>query len=304
MKEIKFAVFTDLHYDHIHDGFSRMEEFIGKISRDEIDFIVDLGDFCSAKEENKKLLDMLSETKKPHYHLLGNHDSDVFLKEEVLNFLGMKSSYYSFSYGNVKFIALDACYIQNGEEFIHYFKRNYNDTKGIYPVIPPEQLAWLKSQLSEDYDFFVILSHHSLENDFARRGVHNRREVQQIINTANASGKKVLLCINGHDHGDSNKKIGDTCYFGLNSMSYQWFGAEYQHFSYEIELHRRYPFLQNIVMYKEALHAVITITEAGDVEIEGMEGSYQTVKPEELGLGESWNGRSISPNISSMVSLD
>ena len=31
MKEIKFAVFTDLHYDHIHDGDRRIQSFIDSV---------------------------------------------------------------------------------------------------------------------------------------------------------------------------------------------------------------------------------------------------------------------------------
>ncbi|MDP4091424.1 MAG: hypothetical protein Q8930_19440 [Bacillota bacterium] len=31
MDEIKFAVFTDLHYDHIPDGGRRLQEFVNKV---------------------------------------------------------------------------------------------------------------------------------------------------------------------------------------------------------------------------------------------------------------------------------
>lgn len=40
---IKFAVFTDLHYDHIPDGEQRLDEFIDSIRGENLDFIMSLG---------------------------------------------------------------------------------------------------------------------------------------------------------------------------------------------------------------------------------------------------------------------
>jgi predicted phosphodiesterase len=304
MQQIKFAVFTDLHHDHIHDGGQRLENLICLVSQEEVDFIIQLGDFCSPKEDNRWLLDMLESIGKPCYHVIGNHDSDVSSKEEAMTFLGMDNSYYSFRYGQVKFVVLDACFIQNEYGYEPYSKKNYGSTEGLYPVIPQEQLNWLENQLSEDCPYFVVLSHHSLENGFKKRGVYNRNEVQELINNANASGKKVLLCINGHDHADSIEKLGQTYYFGLNSMSYIWFGPEHRHFCYSDEIHRQYPLLKDIVMYQDGAYAVITIKENGDFEIQGMERGYHTVSPRELGIEGTWNGRNITPNISSLKILN
>jgi predicted phosphodiesterase len=97
MNKIKFAVFTDLHYEHIPDGYERMKNFINNIKDEEVDFIIELGDFCNPKEENKFLLNMLDNMGKPHYHVIGNHDSDAFPKETVMNFLQMDNTYYSFT---------------------------------------------------------------------------------------------------------------------------------------------------------------------------------------------------------------
>lgn len=44
MDEVKFAVFTDLHYDHIPDGDRRLQKFINKVHKKNIDFIIELGD--------------------------------------------------------------------------------------------------------------------------------------------------------------------------------------------------------------------------------------------------------------------
>jgi 3',5'-cyclic AMP phosphodiesterase CpdA len=300
MNRIKFAIFTDLHYEHIPDGRERIENFINNIKDVDVDFIVQLGDLCSPKEENKFLLDMLDSTGKPHYHVIGNHDSDSFPRENVMRFFKMDNAYYSFRYGKVKFIVLDTCFIKTDKGYEPYFKKNYNKTKDIYPVIPDYELKWLEEQLTDNSKYYVIFSHHSFQNEFAKRGVYNRDEVRNLINEVNNTGKKVLLCVNGHDHGDSLEKIGQTYYFGLNSMSYIWFGPQYEHFCYSDEIHEKYPFLKDMVLYKEGLYSIITITKNGGIEIQGTNGHYQNISPTELGLGTIWNGRSILPIISSL----
>ncbi|MGH4124317.1 MAG: metallophosphoesterase family protein [Clostridium sp.] len=300
MDRIKFAVFTDLHYEHIHDGSQRIENFINNAREAEVDFVIELGDFCSPKEENQGLLDMLDSIGKPHYHLMGNHDSDLFTKEKVMEFLQMDKSYYSFKYGKIKFIVLDTCFIKTDNGYEPYYKRNYNMTKNIYPILPDYEFKWLESQLTDDSEYYVIFSHHSFENEFAKRGVYNSNEVRDLINRINLTGKKVLLCINGHDHGDSLKEIGQTYYFGLNSMSYIWFGPQFEHFCYSDKIHKQYPFLKDLVLYREGLYSIITITENGGFDIQGMNGHYQNISPKELGIEGLWNGRPILPIISSL----
>lgn len=300
MDRIKFGIFTDLHYEHIHDGRQRIENFITNAREAEVDFVIELGDLCSPNEENQVLLNMLDSIGKPHYHLMGNHNTDLFTKKDVTDFLQMDNSYYSFKYGKVRFIVLDTCFIKTDKAYEPYCKRNYEKIKGIYPIIPDYEFKWLEYQLNDDSEYYVIFSHHSFENEFAKRGVYNRESVRDLINRVNLTGNKVLLCINGHDHGDSLKKIEQTYYFGLNSMSYIWFGPQFEHFCYSDEIHKQYPFLKELVLYREGLYSIITITENGGIEIQGMNGHYQNISPKELGLEDVWNGRSILPTISSL----
>jgi 3',5'-cyclic AMP phosphodiesterase CpdA len=300
MNRAKFAIFTDLHYEHIHDAYQRLENFTAKVRNSDIDFVIQLGDFCVPKEENRFLLNMLDSIGKPIYHVIGNHDSDLLPRDEVMKFLKMDNSYYSFKKGKMKFIVLDTCFIKTDNGYEPYYKRNYDKSKDIYPILPDYQFKWLEEQLNDDSEYYIIFSHHSFENEFAKRGVYNRLEVRDLIDSVNDSGKKVLLCVNGHDHGDSLEKIGQTYYFGLNSISYIWFGPQYEHFCYSNEIHEQYPFLKDLVLYEEGLHAVITITEDYGIDIEGMRGDYQNITSKDLGLGDMWNGRSILPVVSSL----
>jgi len=303
MDSVKFAVFTYLHYDHIHDGYERLENFITNVKNLDIDFVIQLGDFCMPKEENLFLLDILDSVGKPYYHTIGNHDSDSFPREEVMKFLKMDNSYYSFKMDKIKFIVLDTCFIKTDNGYIPYCKRNYDKTKDIYPILPDYEISWLAEQFNDDSEYYIIFSHHSFENEFAKRGVYNKGEVRYLINRINDTGKKVLLCVNGHDHGDSLEKIGQTYYFGLNAMSYIWVGPEYEHFPYSKEIHENYPFIKDVVLYNEGLYAIVTINKDGGIHIQGINGSYQNITPKDLGIGDRWNGRSILPRVSSLKDI-
>lgn len=300
MDKIKFAVFTDLHYDLIPDGDRRLRKFIDKTKKMDIDFIIELGDMCHPAYENRIILDMLKDAGVPCYHTLGNHDSDAFSREQVMSFLGMKNNYYSFVKDNIKFIVLDACYIKNLEGYAPYYKKNYAKSSDRYPYIPPEELIWLKNELNDDIKYYMVFSHHSLANEFQKRGVANRQEVQLILEDANSKGKTVLMCMNGHDHGDAAVDINGICYYTLNSISYIWHGLKETH-SYSDEIHEKYPWLKDMIMYEEGLFATVTISHNGELKLEGMRGSYQNITPIDVGiLNNMWNGVSVEPIVSSI----
>lgn len=112
---IRFAVFTDLHYDHIPDGDRRIKEFLETVRLKNPDFIMSLGDLCYPAAENRKVIDALEQSGVPVYHTIGNHDTDQYSLEEVMDFLKIESSYYSFLIDDVKFIVLNTCYIRMGK---------------------------------------------------------------------------------------------------------------------------------------------------------------------------------------------
>lgn len=300
MDRVKFAIFTDLHYDHIPDGNRRLQEFINKVKKTDIDFIIGLGDICYPIEENRVILEALEKTGVPCYYTIGNHDSDVFSREQIMRFLGMKNNYYSFAKGNIKFIVLDTCYIKRADGYTPYYKRNYDKTSDSYPYIPPEELSWLANELNDNYDYYILFSHHSLANEFAKRGVMNREEVRAILEKANGTRKRVLMCMNGHDHGDAAVDINGICYYTLNAMSYIWHGLK-ETYNYSKEIHERYPGLKDMILYKDALHAIVTILDDGQLKIEGMRGDYQNIIPSDVGIWNNmWNGVSIEPIVSPM----
>lgn len=300
MKEIKFAVFTDLHYDHIPDGARRLKFVIDSAKKDHVDFVIELGDLCYPIRENRIIFEKLSQLGVPVYYVMGNHDSDAYTKEEVIKFWGINQSYYSFLVGNVKFIVLDSCFIKTEDGYESYFKRNYDKTTDAYPFIPPNEMAWLKNELADEDKYYLIFSHHSLANDYMKRGIFNREEVRKILEERNRKSRQVLLCMNGHDHGDALYEINGIHYYTLNAMSYIWHGIK-ETFNYSESVHAKYPYLKDMILYEEGLHAIVTIKDDGHVKIEGMTGHYQNITPDDIGLGYQWNGVSIKPVVSSLI---
>lgn len=296
---MKFAVFTDLHYDAIHDGDRRIREFINSVKRENVDFVIELGDLCYPTDDNKHIIIQLKELGVPCFFNVGNHNSDAYQIDVVVKFFNMENGYYSFVFGNVKFIVLDANYIKTSNGSEPYCRRNYDKTMDDYPYVPRQEIEWLKNEIEDEQFYYVIFSHQSLSNDLMKRGISNREEVRTILEQRNSNGKKVLFCMNGHDHGDDMKVINGIYYYTLNSISYIWHGIK-ETFNYSNEIHKKYPYLKDLILYEEPLHVIVTIDEDMNVQIDGMEGHYQNVTPKDIGMGNRWNGVSIEPKTSSL----
>lgn len=235
----------------------------------------------------------------PCFFSVGNHNSDTYPIAVVLKFLGLEKGYYSFIFGNVKFIMLDANHIKTSNESEPYCRRNYDKSTGDYPYVPIEEIEWLRNEIEDEQFYYVIFSHQSLSNDFMKRGITNREEVRAILDQRNSKGKKILFCMNGHDHGDDVKVINGIYYYTLNSVSYIWHGIK-ETFNYSNEIHKKYPYLKDLILYEQPLHVIVTINENMNVHIDGMEGHYQNVTPKDIGMENRWNGVSIEPRASSL----
>lgn len=287
---MKFCVFTDLHYDVIPDGDRRIHDLLADCKRQQVDFILELGDLCHPTEENRTVLTAFQNAGFPCYFSLGNHNIDFCPPETALEFLGLNCGHYTVIKDHVKFVFLNAA---------------YTDAPNPAPYIPPEQLCWLKQEISDDRYFYVICTHQSLHNSFVTakgkpRGIINRAEIRAILEQRNQENKRVLLCMNGHDHGNALKIIGGIPYYTLNSASYFWQDIRPM-YPYSPEVHRKYPYLKNMVLYQEPLHSIVTIDTAGTVEITGMHGHYLTVTPNDIGMEPIWDGVSVLPQTLSLT---
>lgn len=287
---IKFLVFSDLHYDDVADGDKRIEDILTCARKRELDFIVSLGDLCNPIKENQKVLEKFNSLGVPFYHVIGNHETDNCKLSEISDFFSMKNTYYSVLSNEYKLIFLNTCYMRKGEKEEGYYKNNYKNSSSVYPIVPEKEIRWLQEELNDGMKY-IIFSHHSLINDFVRRGVDNREDIQKLF-----IGKSVVLCVNGHDHGDNYSLEDGISYLTVNSANYVWLGSQ---IASSEALQEKYSYLHGMLQYKQAMSAYIEIDDS-EIRICGMEGEYRIrhYLTEALKAGAGHMGYSIKKRVS------
>lgn len=287
---IKFLVFSDLHYDDVEDGDKRIENILANARDRELDFIVSLGDLCKPVAENRKVLEKLNSLGVPFHPVIGNHETDESDLSTITEFYSLNAPYYSVVYGNYKLIFLNTCYLmENGTEKA-YYKRNFKNSSSVYPIVPTDEIRWLQDELN-DGKKCIVFSHHSFANEFMKRGVSNKSTIQKLFHE-----NPVLLCLNGHDHGDSFACIDGVSYMTVNSANYAWMGIQ---IASSKSLMEKYSYLHGMLQYAQAMSAYIEIDDH-EIRIFGEEGCYLSVTPDDIELYDyKWNGVSVKPRISS-----
>lgn len=289
---IKFAICTDVHQDIIHDATKRMNSFIEEAQNENVDFIIQLGDFCFPIDENQPFVDSWNLFEGDKYHALGNHDMDVSSKAVTQKFWGMEKSYYSFDQGEFHFIVLDPNYYVDDGEFIDYNNGNYYAHAGSRANIPPQQIEWLKKDLEATEKLTVVFSHQSLEKE---RSIKNQVEVRKILEQANLKSKKVIACFNGHNHDDNHTELNGIHYIRINSTSYKWVGNKYEFAGrYDDKTNESRPSLKYTIPYTDAIMAIVEMDSKGILTIKGNQSTFVPPGPEELGISKEVALPSIS----------
>lgn len=282
--KIRIGLITDVHKDIIHDADSRLQAFVDAMNREPVDAILQLGDFCIPKPENRGFLAIFDSFRGPRYHVLGNHDMDGgHSREQAVAFLGMKSRYHSFDLGGHHFIILDA-----------------NDKppgwKSGYPAfIAADQLAWLREDLEKTTLNTFILSHQSLERPAC---IDNQAEVRAILQAARmpTGEAKVAACLNGHWHIDHHRVIDGIPYIHVNSASYFWLGAKFKHERLPAELAKRFPLVSITAPYTDPLFTVM------EIDAENRRFSLRACTSDWMGPSPSALGHQTAPGEESTVS--
>jgi len=237
---------------------------------------VSLGDLCFPTENYRPVVERLNRCGIPVHHTIGNHDVQDWDVARSLRFLGKERPYEAFTAGAYKFIILDTCYWKSDTGEYHF--PNKKRIPSIYPVLPEEQLAWLEEQLADGMQY-IIFSHMSLVNPFARRGIANKEAVQRLL-----EGKDVRLCMNGHDHGSDLKWVQGVPYYTLSSASqFCWWGGDPPGSE-----------VRNL-FYRDPLHVIVEV-DGDEIRILGMESEFLGLKPEDVGVFDyRWNGVDVHP---------
>ena len=264
--KIRFGIISDLHYDLMHDGERRAQQFIDTMNDEAPDFIIQLGDFCVPKPENDRLLEIWDQFRGESYHVLGNHDTDGgYNKEQTLSYWRMPARFYSFEKNGFHFVVLD------GNE-----KSETKTINGYPRTIASEQQEWLKTDLRKTSLPCVIFCHQGLDN--SNNGLDNGMEIRYLLEQINheAGFKKVLLVFSGHHHLNYHNEINGIHYVQINSASYYWVGEEYRAEDLPDPIYNAHPILRHTLVYEDPIWAVVTIDSVENIIINGSESSLES----------------------------
>ncbi|EAR02034.1 metallophosphoesterase family protein [Maribacter sp. HTCC2170] len=292
--ELNFGIIADVHKDLMPDANRRLEEFISEANQREVDFIIQMGDFCMAEEENTAFMNIWETYKGPKYHVLGNHDMDRHSKKEMLDYWGMPKTYYSYDFQGFHFVVLDANFLFQDGKFIDYEKANFYVDSSLRTFIDDAQIEWFKADLEATKLPTVVFSHQSLWH--YEWGVKNRLALQRIME---AQKEKVICCMNGHNHIDFHHYQNGIDYIEINSASYQWMSDKYRSTErYSKELYEEYKWLANLAPYKDPLYAFATLNPKGSLIIEGVKSEWMPPSPFDIGKPKGILGSQLSAEIS------
>ena len=288
-QSVKFGICADIHKDIMHDADLRLKAFIEEASKKELDFIIQLGDFCCPYDRNLDFMSIWNSYPGKKYHVIGNHDTDGgFTREQVVQYWNAEGQYYSFDTRGYHFIVLDG----NDED------TSQNRPAGYARYIGKQQLEWLANDLEKTSLPTLVFCHQGLDNDLG--GIHNATLSRMVLERANqeAGFKKVQFVFSGHHHQDYYNQINGIHYIQINSMSYQWLGDTHKHIRYSKEVDKSHPWIKYTVPYKDPIWAYAEITTDNTFNLFGKQTTFVGPSPKDLGVDENKLGYPIVPYIS------
>ena len=286
--KVRIGLIADVHQDIMHDGPARLKSFVEQAKLWKADALIELGDFCQPKPENRAFADIFSAYPGKTHHVIGNHDTDGgFTREQVVAYHQMPARYHSFDLGGIHCVILDG----NDKPPGH---------KGGYPShIADDQIDWLRADLTKTDAPVFIFSHQSLERPNC---IQSQAKVREVIEAAkNADGtRKVAACINGHWHLDHMREIAGIPYIHINSASYYWLGSNHRHDRYDEAIQKAHPYISCTAPYKESLFTALEVDlDARRFTLSRRVSEWVGPSPQDLGaaadgIDPTW----ISPGIS------
>ena len=187
---VKFLSLGDMHLTN-QKSVPYPNKVIKAMNNEAGDLVLACGDLGSkpTRPELELARDVLDELKVPYYPVLGNHDA-LFSgeKEETLfrEVFSLKENSYHFAHKGIQFIGID-----------HGCGRGYKDNS-----VRPAVMEWLKKTLATipDEKPIIFFSHYPFAKGVKYR-TKNADDVQALF-----KNKKLLAMINGHFHGNTERR--------------------------------------------------------------------------------------------------
>lgn len=288
-KQLRFGICADVHKDIMHDADSRLQTFIDEANKQQLDFIIQMGDFCRPYDYNREFMEIWNSFRGAKYHVIGNHDMDGgFTREQVVEYWKSDGRYYSVDMNGIHCVVLD------GNDKDPSPKR----PAGYSRFLGKEQLIWLEKDLDQTKLPTLIFCHQGLDNDMG--GIFNATESRLVLERANqkAGFNKVKAVFSGHHHQDYHNVINEINYVQINSMSNQWLGDNYKYIRYSKVVDKTHPWIKFTVPYKDPLWAIVEMDAGVGMNIIGQKSEFVGPSHIDLGMDKYAYGYEIVPVIS------
>ena len=279
---IRFGVCSDVHQDYFYQVVPRMQAFVNDMNAEQVDFIIQLGDFCFPKSANDKFLSVWNSFKGAKYHVIGNHDCEISSKNVFMDYVDYPSTkpYYSFDIGGYHFIVLDTNFGKKDGVLIP-FDHNKGDGFDNTGYFDDEEYDWLEKDLTATNKRTIIFSHAPIYN-----GVHNADRFNSFVMKQNQLYRKVVAAFSGHNHEDWMIEFNRVKHCQINSMCFYYGGAKaYNESRYSAEVYKAYPVMKSMFPYTDPLFAIVELNPVtGSVNIIGKNTTFVPPTPVELGF--------------------
>ncbi len=225
---VTFGLVTDCHFAEMEpsgaryyrESAAKLTECVAHMNSRGVDFLVELGDFKDQGATAEATLGYLRsietvfrQFKGARYHVLGNHDTDRISKGQFLENIentgiSRSRSFYAFDKNGVHFVVLDANFRADGSP---YDKGNF-DWRAAH--VPPEQLAWLESDLGKTDGPAIVFIHQLLDADQGDVVVRNASAVRRALERSG----KVRAVFQGHHHEGRYALLQGIHYYTLKGL--------------------------------------------------------------------------------------
>ncbi|NLF68612.1 MAG: alkaline phosphatase [Candidatus Anammoximicrobium sp.] len=219
---LRIGLLTDLHSAdkpaagsrHYRDSLAKLASAGEQFAKARTDCLVELGDCIDTaisreaeKDALRRIHAALAAIPSPCHYVLGNHCVSALTKPDFLEIVGQAKSFYSFDLARYHLVILDACFRSDGAP---YGGNNF-DWKDAN--VPPEEIAWLRSDLQQTTLPTLVFVHQRLDVT-PPLGIKNAPQVRQVLEDS----QRVAAVFQGHDHHGDERLLNGIPYCTLRAM--------------------------------------------------------------------------------------
>lgn len=186
---------------HYRKTLEKLPVMVDDFNARDLEFVISLGDFIDAGFESfTPLMQIWNELEHPSYHVVGNHDLSIgsYTLADVIEVMGIPSSYYSFASNGWRFLVLDG-----------------NDAG--YGIHSAEQLAWARDNLDQalaDQEPVIIFDHYPV---YPAGTPHISPQAGVLLALVD-DYPNVRAWMNGHNHAGAYGLNKGVHYLNLQGM--------------------------------------------------------------------------------------